>query len=268
MPSYLWPMTSLCPVLVGYRLVRSGPCVCLPSIYVQKSVCCSLVRCGLKACLHSLLFILWPFMWAAFWFPTPLRGWYLFITRLYTFFGPFLDCPHFLLYYFVIPAVMTQGHWSSYLWAPMSLLFFFSWASLARLLPLGFLIFFTNFAFPWAITNFIGFSWLNYFILILGVHGLAINPLLSLYALLFGLQWPILTFSKSYTAHGYTISLFSGFFKPIYLLKAHLFISWTCDPSFLPLGPDGFVTRLLPLMLGFLPSTWVLKKKDPQHLAP
>ena len=62
------------------------------------------------------------------------------------------------------------------------------------LLPLGFLIPFTNSAFPWAITNFIGLPWPNYFILILGVHGLAINPLLSLFALLLGLQWPILTF--------------------------------------------------------------------------
>ena len=128
---------------------------------------------------------------------------------------------------------------------------FFSWASLARLLPLGFLIPFTKSAFPWAITNFIGLPWPNYFILILGIHGLAINPLLSLFALLLGLQWPILIFSKSYTAHGYAISLFPGFFKLIYLLKAHLFISWTCDPSFLPLGPNGFVTCLLPLLMGF-----------------
>ena len=107
MPSYLWPMTSLCPVLAGYRLVRSGPCTCLPSMYVQKSACCSLIRRGLEACLHSLSFVLWPFMWVAFWFPIPLRGWYLFITRLS--FGPFLDCPHFLPYYSVIHAVMTQS---------------------------------------------------------------------------------------------------------------------------------------------------------------
>ena len=51
-------------------------------------------------------------------------------------------------------------------------------------------------------------------------------------------------FSISYTAHGYAISLFPGFFKPIYLLKAHLFISWVCDPLFLLLGPNGFATYL------------------------
>ena len=121
---------------------------------------------------------------------------------------------------------------------------FFSWASLACLLPLGFLIPFTNSAFSWAITNFIGLYWPNYFMLICGVHELAINPLLSLFALLLGLQWPIFTFSTSYTTHRYALSLFLGFFKPIYLLKAHLFISWTCDPSFLSLGPDGFTTCL------------------------
>ena len=52
-------------------------------------------------------------MWATFWFPAPLKGRYLFITGLYTFFGPFLDCPHFLPYYSVIPAVMTQFYWAS-----------------------------------------------------------------------------------------------------------------------------------------------------------
>ena len=53
---------------------------------------------------------------------------------------------------------------------------FFSWASLARLLPLGFFIPFTNSVFPWAIINFIGLPWLNYFILILGFIGLPLTP--------------------------------------------------------------------------------------------
>ena len=35
MPSYLWPMTIPCLVLAGYSLVRSRPCVCLSSMYVQ-----------------------------------------------------------------------------------------------------------------------------------------------------------------------------------------------------------------------------------------
>ena len=73
-------------------------------------------------------------------------------------------------------------------------LLFFSWASLAHLLSLGFLNPFTNFAFPWAFTNFIGLPCLNYLILILGVHRLAINPLLSLFVLLWACSGPFSLF--------------------------------------------------------------------------
>ena len=38
----------------------------------------------------------------------------------------------------------------------------------------------------------------------------------------------------------FTISLFSGSFKPICFLKVHLFISWTCDPLFMLFGLNGF----------------------------
>ena len=62
--------------------------------------------------------------------------------------------------------------------------FIFPWASLAHLLALGFLGPFTNFVFPWAFTDFIGLPQPNYFILILGIYGLVINPLLSLLAFL------------------------------------------------------------------------------------
>ena len=37
-----------------------------------------------------------------------------------------------------------------------------------------------------------------------------------------------------------TTSLFPGSFEPICFLKAHLLISWTCDPLFLLLGLNGF----------------------------
>ena len=47
-----------------------------------------------------------------------------------------------------------------------------------------------------------------------------------------------------------TISLFPDSFEPIYFLKAHLLILWTCDPLFLPLGLNGFfVLYLLPTSL-------------------
>ena len=75
----------------------------------SKSTYYSLVRRGLEACLHSLPFIFWPFIWATFLFPTCLRGWYLFVTGLYTSFCPFLDCSNFLPYYSIIPAIMTQS---------------------------------------------------------------------------------------------------------------------------------------------------------------
>ena len=98
-----------------------------------KSACCSLVRRSLEACLHSLLFVLWPFMWVVFWFPAPLRVWSLFVTGLYSSFGSFLDCPHFLPYHFVIPTVMTQSCWAS-----LGLLFIFPPSGLTW--PLVFLL--------------------------------------------------------------------------------------------------------------------------------
>ena len=144
-------MTSLCLILAGYRLVRSGSCACLPSRYSQKSACCSLTRRGLEACLHSLSLVLWPFIWAAFWFLAPLKGWYLFVIGLYTSFSPFLDCPHFLPYYSVIPAVMTQSCWAS-----LGLLFILFSSGLTR--PLIFLFmsscvlfFFLSLGHPWPI---------------------------------------------------------------------------------------------------------------------
>ena len=140
---------------------------------------------------------------------------------------------------------------------------FFSWASLTYLLPLGLFIPFTNSAFSWAITNFIGLPWPNYFILILGIHGLAINPLLSLFALLLGLQWPILTFLHHILPMGMlflsfraSLSSFTSS-RPIY----YFMNLWSIIPAawawwFCHL----FAKPLLPLLLGFLPSTWILNK--------
>ena len=71
----------------------------------------------------------------------------------------------------------------------------------------------------------------------------------------------------------FAISLFSGSFEPICFLKAHLLISWTCDPLFLPLGLNGFCSlsfadffSVCVIGLGFLPFIRV-SQKDPQHLA-
>ena len=124
---------------------------------------------------------------------------------------------------------------------------FFPWAALAHLLALGFLGPFTNFVFSWAFNDFIGLPWPNYFILFLGVYGPAINPLLSLLAVLWSCRGPFLLFSHHTLPMGLllTISLFPSSFEPICFLKAHLLISWSCDPLFLPLGLNGFFVLCL-----------------------
>ena len=77
-------------------------------------------------------------------------------------------------------------------------------------------------------------------------------------------------FSTSYIAHGLLFSLFSGSFKPFYLFKTHLFISWACDLLFLLLGLNGFSIRLpTPFCLCCWASSSHLGfQNGPQHLAP
>ena len=114
---------------------------------------------------------------------------------------------------------------------------------MSHLFPLGFLSPFPNFALPWLLLNSLGFLGPIALFLILGVHGLAINPLLSLFSLLWKCHGPFSLFHLIYCPW-FAFSLFSGSFKPIYLFKTHLFISWACDPLFLPLGLNGFFIRL------------------------
>ena len=110
--------------------------------------------------------------------------------------------------------------------------------------------------FPWAssalfltshshgfLLNSLGFPGPIILFLILGVHELTINPLLFSLSLLWACRDPFSLFHIIYCPW-FAFSLFLGFFKPIYLLKAHLFISWACDPLFLPLGLNGFFIRL------------------------
>ena len=148
--------------------------------------------------------------------------------------------------------------------------FVFPLASSAHLLTLGFLGLFPNFVLPWAFTGFIGLPRPNYFILILGVYGPTINPLLSLLALFWACRDPFLLFSHHTLTMGllFAISLFLCSFEPICFLKAHLFISWTCDPLFLPLGLNSFCSLSLVnffsvcvVGLGFLPFIQVPQKR-------
>ena len=90
--------------------------------------------------------------------------------------------------------------------------------------------------------------------LILGAHRLAINSLLFLLLLFWACRGPFSLFHIIYCSW-FAFSLFPGSFKPIYLLKAHLFILWACDPLFLLVGLNGFSIYLsnsfLSMLLGF-----------------
>ena len=120
------------------------------------------------------------------------------------------------------------------------------WASLAHLLFLGFLDPFLNSAFPWAFNNSFGLPWPIPYLSSLGLIGLPSTPyfLYFLYFLYFRLA---VVHSTSHTAHEFATSLSPGSFGPICFLKSHLFISWACNPLFLPLGLDGFSIHLLTL---------------------
>ena len=118
----------------------------------------------------------------------------------------------------------------------------FPWASSALLLTLyshGLLL--TSLSFPGPITSYSS----------LGFMGLPSIPY-SLCLHCFRPAGPFLLFSHHTLPMGLllTISLFPGSFEPICFLKAHLLISWTCDPLFLPLRLNGFfVLCLLPTSL-------------------
>ena len=133
----------------------------------------------------------------------------------------------------------------------------FPWASSALFLTLhshGFL------------PNSLGFYGPITLSLILGAHGLAINPLLSLLSLLWACCGPFSLFHIIYYLW-FTFSLFLGSFKPIYLLKAHLFISWACDPFFLPFGLNGSINPLLSLLSNTLGLSWPILT-FPHHILP
>ena len=139
------------------------------------------------------------------------------------------------------------------------------WASSTLLLTLyshGLLL--TSFSFPGPITSYSS----------LGFMGLPSIPY-SLYLHCYG---PTEAHSYFFSHHTLpmglllTISLFLNSFEPICLLKAHLLVSWTCDPLFLPLELNGFLFSvscqlLCVAELGFLSYIWVSQKRPSTHLA-
>ena len=142
---------------------------------------------------------------------------------------------------FILPLMAQQGHWflcyiTSRLLCPICF-------PLGIPGPFAFLglprPFFLISYYHRLLLNSLGFPGLITLFLILGVHGLAINPLLSLLSLLKVCCSPFSLFHIIYCPW-FAFSLFLSSFKPIYLFKTHLFISWACDPLFLPLGLNGF----------------------------
>ena len=128
----------------------------------------------------------------------------------------------------------------------------FPWASSALFLTLHF---------HGLLLNSLGFPGPLTLSLILGVHGLAINLLLSLLSLLWAYRGPFSLFHIIYCPW-FVFSLFPSSFKPIYLLKTHLFISRTCDLLFLPLRLKYFLSicQLFSVCVaGLLLSTWASK---------
>ena len=94
MPSYLWLMTSLCPVLAGYRLVRSEPCACLSSMYVQNLPA---AHAFAVVGLHNLPSVFDYFLVPLSFMACPTRGWALLDD------GLCLSSAHPFSYYHLLP---------------------------------------------------------------------------------------------------------------------------------------------------------------------
>ena len=136
---------------------------------------------------------------------------------------------------------MTIGSFITLL-AGFSVPFASSWASLAHLLSLGFLGSFPNSAFPWAFTNFFGLLRLNYLIPHLWGLWTCYQSLTFFTFITFVTSGCCGPFSLFYIIYCPWVCFFSllGSFRPVYFLKAYLFISWACNPLFLSFGLNGF----------------------------
>ena len=159
---------------------------------------------------------------------------------------------HFIAFGLLYPILFFWASSARFIAFGLLCPFLFFWASSARFIAFGLLC---PICFPLSVLGpfaFLGLPRPNYLILILGAHGLAINPLLSLLSLLWACRGPFSLFHIIYCPW-FAFSLFPGSFKPIYLFKTHLFISWACDPLFLPLGLNGFS---ICLPTPFCPCYW------------
>lgn len=109
----LWPITSPCLVLAGYRLVRFGSCACLSSMYVQNL---HAAHASAVVGLHSLSLVLDYFLISLSFMACPIRGWALLDDGLCFFFRPpffLLPSPAIPLYHFCCEVVLPQSSWTS-----------------------------------------------------------------------------------------------------------------------------------------------------------
>ena len=159
-------MTSPCPILAGYRLVRSESCACLSSMYVQNLPA---AHASAMIGLHSMLSIFDYFLVSLSFMVCPIRAGPC-LTVGFAFLQPTLFPATILSYHFINPAAklfclnLVGPLWACRLFfsqwpsttigsfiislAGSCVSFVFPWVSRARLLPLGFLGPFLNFAFP------------------------------------------------------------------------------------------------------------------------
>ena len=167
-------MTSLRPVLAGYRLVRSGPCACLSFMCIQNLLA---AHAFAAVGLHSLSSVLKHFLVSVSFMACPIRGWALLDGGFcFSFSLPFFlllslaipfhrSCCKVVLLQtrwaslgllFILPLMAQQGHWF--------LCYIVSGLPCPICFPLGFLGPFPIFALPWAFTKFFELPWPNYII--------------------------------------------------------------------------------------------------------
>ena len=173
-------MISPYPVLARYRLVRSGPCVCLSSMNVQNLPA---AHASVMVGLHNLLSVLDHFLVSLSFMAYPIRGRALLDGGLCFFFSPpffLLLSPLIPLYHsccevvlfqsgraslglpFILPLMAQQGHWFlCYITSGLLCPIYFP---LGISSPFAFLGPFPIFAFPWAFTEFFGLPLPNYVI--------------------------------------------------------------------------------------------------------
>ena len=119
----------------------------------------------------------------------------------------------------------------------------------------------------WFLLTLLGFPNPITLSFILGTHGLSIDPLLSLLALLQACCGPFSLFYITYCPWIYYFSLRTPLGSSAFL-KAHLFTLWAYDPLLLPLGLNGFSIHslTLPCLYCWASSFYQASQNEHQHI--